>query len=103
MQWKDEYAIGIPEIDHQHKILLGYLTEFERAFAGQLHWNTVHPLIVRARGFVQFHFAVEEAVMNDADVAGTVVRLPMIHSTRRSAGGTAPVPTPSSCLTARTR
>jgi len=63
MQWKDEYAIGIPELDNQHKTLIEILTDFELAFAGRAHWNTVHPLVVRARAFVRFHFAVEESLM----------------------------------------
>ena len=28
-----------------------------------MHWNTVQPLVVRAREFVKFHFAVEESLM----------------------------------------
>jgi hemerythrin len=63
MQWKDEYAIGIPEIDSQHRTLFEFITEFEKAVAGKVHWNTVQPLIVRAREFVKFHFAVEESLM----------------------------------------
>lgn len=63
MQWKDEYAIGIPELDDQHKTLIEFLTDFELAFEGNAHWNTVQPLIVRTRAFVKFHFAVEESLM----------------------------------------
>jgi len=63
MQWEDEYAIGIPELDDQHKTLIEYLTDFELAFEGNAHWNTVHPLIARTRAFVRFHFAVEESLM----------------------------------------
>ena len=70
MQWKDEYAVGIPELDNQHKTLIEYLTDFELAFEGQSHWNTVHPLIVRARGFVRFHFAVEESLMQIVNFPG---------------------------------
>ena len=33
------------------------------AAAGKAHWNTVQPLIVRARESVKFHFAVEESLM----------------------------------------
>ena len=63
MEWKAEYATGIPEIDLQHRTLLQFITDFERAVTGQLHWNTVQPLIVRAREFVTFHFSVEESLM----------------------------------------
>jgi hemerythrin len=63
MQWNDEYATGIPEIDKQHRTLLEFITEFEDAFAGKMHWNAVQPLVVRARDFLKFHFAVEESLM----------------------------------------
>jgi hemerythrin len=63
MQWKPEYAIGIAEIDRQHQTLIEFVTEFEHAVAGKVHWNTVQPLIVRARESVKFHFAVEESLM----------------------------------------
>lgn len=71
MQWKDEYATGIQEIDQQHKTLLGFITEFEAAVEGRAHWNTVQPLIARAREFVKFHFAVEESIMQ-------IVNYPML-------------------------
>jgi len=63
MQWKAEYAIGIPEIDSQHQTLIEFITEFEQAVDGKVHWNAVQPLLVRAREFVKFHFAVEESLM----------------------------------------
>jgi hemerythrin len=63
MMWKDEYALGIQEIDNQHKSLLEFITEFEKAVEGRAHWNTVLPLIARVSEFVKFHFAVEESLM----------------------------------------
>jgi len=63
MDWQEEYAIGIPEIDSQHKTLFEFITEFEKAVEGEMHWNTVQPLIARTREFVRFHFAVEESLM----------------------------------------
>ena len=63
MKWKDEYSVGIEEIDNQHKTLLQFVADFERAAEGKAHWNTVQPLIARTREFVKFHFAVEESLM----------------------------------------
>lgn len=63
MEWKDDYSIGISELDNQHKSLIELLTDFEHAFDGKAHWNAVHPLIVRARCLLRFHFAVEESLM----------------------------------------
>lgn len=63
MEWKSEYATGIQELDLQHETLLQFITDFEQAVEGRVHWNTVQPLIARAREFVKFHFAVEESLM----------------------------------------
>ena len=63
MEWKDEYAVGIREIDNQHKTLLEFIADFEQAVEGKAHWNTVQPLIARTREFVRFHFSVEESLM----------------------------------------
>lgn len=70
MQWKDEYAIGVAEIDSQHKTLLELISEFEAAVAGRVHWNTVQPLIARTREFIKFHFAVEESLMQIVNYPG---------------------------------
>jgi hemerythrin len=67
MIWKDEYASGIEEIDNQHKTLLEFVTEFEKVVEGRAHWNSVPPLITRAREFAKFHFAVEESLMQILD------------------------------------
>lgn len=67
MLWKDEYALGIREIDDQHEGLVAFITELEKAVEGREHWNTVQPLIARARELVKFHFAVEESLMQMVD------------------------------------
>ena len=63
MKWNDEYAVGIEEIDDQHKTLIEFITDYEQAVEGKAHWNTVQPLVARTREFVKFHFAVEESLM----------------------------------------
>jgi len=67
MIWKEEYACGIEEIDNQHKTLLAFVTEFEKAVEGRALWDTVQPLMTRAREFTKFHFAVEESLMQIVD------------------------------------
>lgn len=70
MEWKAEYATGVREIDLQHQTLLQFITDFERAVAGEMHWNIVQPLIIRAREFVTFHFSVEESLMEISHYPG---------------------------------
>ena len=63
MEWKAEFLTGIAEIDDHHRTILDFVTEFEKAAAAKMHWNTVQPLLVRAREFARFHFSVEESLM----------------------------------------
>ena len=63
MKWKQEYELGISEIDAQHQQILEFITAFENLHRDGAHWNEIHPLIVRTREFVRFHFSVEESLM----------------------------------------
>ena len=63
MEWEAAYETGIQEIDDHHKTILGFVNDFEMAAAAKQHWNTVQPLLMQAREFAKFHFAVEESLM----------------------------------------
>jgi len=67
MQWKPEYETGIDEIDDQHRTLIQLVTEFEAAVNANADWNTLFPLITRAKEYTKFHFAVEESLMQICD------------------------------------
>ncbi len=75
MNWKDEYAFGIQEIDDHYRILLTLVTEFEHAVEGRSQWDTVQPLMARTREFVKFHFAVKASLMQ-------IVRYPLLPAHR---------------------
>ena len=63
MNWKNEYATGIHNIDDQHQTILEFVTRVERISAGRTRPEAVRPLILRARELVESHFAVEESLM----------------------------------------
>jgi hemerythrin len=63
MQWKDEYSIGIEEIDKQHRVLLDCFTLIEDSIALNESWTNVHFAVVELREFARIHFAVEETLM----------------------------------------
>ena len=63
MEWKDEYATGIRNIDDQHRQIVHLATAFERLPADAADWTGVHALILRTSAYLQYHFAVEEALM----------------------------------------
>jgi hemerythrin len=63
MKWNAEFATGIHNIDHQHKQIVEIITQYERISEGEAGWHELHPLILRTRGFMEFHFSVEESLM----------------------------------------
>lgn len=63
MKWKSEYATGIHNIDHQHQEIVEIITLYEKLSEDKASWHEVHPLILRTREFMEFHFSVEESLM----------------------------------------
>ena len=63
MDWKAEYATGIRNIDHQHAHILQIITLYEGLSVDKATWHEAHPLILRTREFMAFHFSVEESLM----------------------------------------
>jgi hemerythrin len=63
MQWIDDYALGIQEIDDQHKNLLAAFSNIERTIAAQGSWSEIHFLVIQLKGLANTHFEFEEALM----------------------------------------
>ncbi len=71
MHWRDEYLLGIQEIDNQHKTLIGLFDAIEEAVKQGKNWTTTYFHIAELRDYARFHFACEEALMrvfNFADI-----------------------------------
>ena len=63
MEWKSEFATGIHNIDNQHKEIVEIITLYEKISEDEASWHELHPLILRTRKFMEFHFSVEESLM----------------------------------------
>lgn len=63
MDWKEEYSLGIEEIDRQHQQMLRIMADIEAKVAAGGEWNELHLGIVELRSFAQTHFYFEEALM----------------------------------------
>lgn len=63
MEWKDEFSVGIPEIDAQHQTLAGCIALVQDAVKSQQRWSAAHSALVQLADFVRIHFAVEESLM----------------------------------------
>jgi hemerythrin len=63
MEWKEEFSVGIPEIDEQHQTLTGCITLIEEGITNQAPLWAVDLALVRLQDYVRIHFAVEESLM----------------------------------------
>jgi hemerythrin len=63
MEWKEEYSVGIPEIDNQHKQLLQNFSEIEESIRLNKRWSDIHYAIVKLIQTARMHFSFEEAMM----------------------------------------
>ena len=64
MEWKDEYSLGILEIDNQHKLLLRSFTVIQESIESNQGWSITHYAIVELIQLARMHFSFEEALMH---------------------------------------
>lgn len=63
MHWREEYSLGILELDNQHKTLIGHFAGIEEAIRQGKDWSTIYFHIADLKEFARFHFTCEEALM----------------------------------------
>lgn len=67
-QWSDEYEIGIPAIDQQHRKLLDLANQVHHQMRSSR--RHVEGAMEELMAYVQFHFAAEERLMAENGYAG---------------------------------
>jgi hemerythrin len=75
MEWKDEYSVGILEIDKQHKLLLQSFAAIEESIKLFKGWSNTHYAIKELTNLAHMHFSFEEAIMRMYDFPGTEAHL----------------------------
>jgi len=71
MEWKDEYSIGILEIDSQHQLLMNGFSVIEESIILDRGWSNTHYAIVDLIKIANMHFTFEEALMRIFGYPGT--------------------------------
>lgn len=73
MGWKDEYSVGIAEIDDQHRVLIDCIATLEQSIDDddeRRRWLAIHYAIVRLSDYTRIHFSVEESLMRIIGFSG---------------------------------
>jgi hemerythrin len=63
MKWKDEFSVGIAEIDQQHKGFVDLFVMVDNAIGNGERWSEVFFKLEQLREHARFHFAVEESLL----------------------------------------
>jgi hemerythrin-like metal-binding protein len=63
MQWKDEYSVGVAEIDDQHKGVFDLFAVIDAAIDNRESWSDVFFKLEQLREHARFHFALEVSLM----------------------------------------
>lgn len=65
IEWKDAFATGIPDVDHEHQELIGLINELYAAMSSEHASITVMDFLGEIYAHVSAHFALEEKIMRE--------------------------------------
>ena len=65
IEWKDEYNLGIDEVDSEHRALIELINALHEAVSAEADTAAVVDGVTRIYALVSLHFAREEAYMRE--------------------------------------
>lgn len=63
IEWTDDFALGIDDIDTQHRELVGMINALDASSHGDYRLETTRRLLAQLADYVRDHFALEERLM----------------------------------------
>ena len=69
-EWTPIYEVGVPEIDAQHKQLMGYVNQMFQAMVANSGAGAVGEVLERLLAYTEMHFEFEERLMRHGNAAG---------------------------------
>jgi hemerythrin-like metal-binding protein len=60
--WREELSVGHPEIDGDHKVLIGIINDFENTVDRWDGDKVVHEVLIKLHDYAMQHFTAEEAI-----------------------------------------
>ena len=65
IEWKDEFSVGVPDVDHEHRELIELINRLHAAMSGENATLTVLDFLGEIYAHVAAHFALEEKIMRE--------------------------------------
>jgi len=69
-EWSDEYSVGIPEIDEQHKVLFQLVNRLSDAIHDRHGSEACQDILAQLTEYTRIHFSLEESLMRMANYSG---------------------------------
>jgi hemerythrin-like metal-binding protein len=63
LEWRDEFRIGIDEVDHEHQVLIALINELHAALAADRTSERIEDFLGEIHAHIAAHFALEEKDM----------------------------------------
>jgi hemerythrin len=65
IEWKDEFSVGVPDVDHEHQALIALINDLHDAMSSGDSKYTVMDFLGEIYAHVSAHFALEEKIMRE--------------------------------------
>lgn len=65
LQWKDAFSVGVAEVDHEHRELIGLINTLHEALGTERGGERVEAFLGEIFADISAHFALEERVMRE--------------------------------------
>ncbi len=66
LEWKPEYSLGIPSVDHEHRELIGMINEVYEHMSQEVDSEAIESCLEDIYAGIASHFALEERHMREA-------------------------------------
>ena len=67
IEWKDQYSLGVPEVDHEHRELVDLINALYGSVTDADADTTVADFLGELYARIGAHFALEEKIMRDSE------------------------------------
>ena len=67
IEWKDQYSLGVAEVDHEHRELIDLINELYEIVSSENSDLAVADFLGELYTRISAHFALEEKVMRDSN------------------------------------
>lgn len=75
ISWKEEYSVGVIELDGHHKKLISMINELHLAMTSDRGQHMVKTIIGDMLDYAKMHFEIEEGYMRQAEYLGLLGHL----------------------------